>query len=174
MAAASAAALAAAAGVATVAQGQAQAAPESGTLTYEVVTKFSARPSPTSNPGVNPARPRDPDRQNPADMLALNARIVMDRKTVGRSHIVITHTYLGRGRQQRGGAAIENVVEDFGNGDTLTYQGLVKATGRADVLSVVGGTGRYAGADGTVKIEEISFNERRRVARERLTVTFTP
>ena len=167
-------ALAATAVTAALAEGQDGGAPELGTLTYDVVTRFSREPSPTSNPGVNPARPRDPDRQNPADLLALNARIVMGGKVVGRSHIVITHTYLGRGRQQRGGAAIEHVVEDFGGGNTLSYQGVVKNSPRPDVLSVVGGTGRYAGADGTVKIEEISFDERRRIARERLTVTFTP
>ena len=170
--AASAVVLAASAGLATMADGQDAGAPQSGTFTYEVVTKFSARPSATSNPGVNPALPRDPDRMNAGDMWGLNARIVINGRAAGRSHAVLTWTRLGKGRQQRGGAHLIEVVEDFGNGDTLVYEGLQVNSPRDIPLAVVGGTGRYAGADGTVTLEEISF--RRNTLRERVTVTFTP
>ena len=174
--AAGAVALAASVGLAAMADGQSGGAPESGTFTYEVVTKFSAgaKASPTSNPGVNPARPRDPDRQNPADINALTARIFVDGKAVGRSHIVLTWTYLGRGRQQRGEGFIAEVVEDFGRGDTLVYEGVQTNNPGVDPLAVVGGTGKYAGADGTVAFEQISFKEKTRTLRERATVTFTP
>ena len=164
--------VAAAVGAATVADGQSAGAPESGTFTYEVETKFSARPSPTSNPGVNPALPRDPDRMNAGDMWGLNARILVDGKAAGRSHAVLTWTRLGRGRQERGGAHVIHVVEDFGNGDTLVYDGVQVNSPRDIPLAVVGGTGKYAGADGTATIEEISA--RGRTLRERVTVTFTP
>lgn len=167
-------ALAASAGLATMAGGQSAGAPESGTFSYEVVTKFSSKPSPTSNPGVNPARPRDADRQNPADINALTARIFVDGKAAGRSHAVLTWTYLGRGRQQRGGGNIIDVVDDFGNDDTIAYRGLQVNSPRDIPLAVLGGTGRFSGADGTAVIEEISVNERTRTVRERVTVTFTP
>ncbi len=162
--------LAAGGGVATMADGQSAGAPQSGTLSYEVVTKFSARPSPTSNPGVNPAHPRDADRMNPGDMWGLNARILVDGKAAGRSHAVLTWTRLGRGQEQRGGAHLIEVVDDFGNGDTLVYEGVQVNAPRDIPLAVVGGTGRYAGADGTVTFEEISF--RGNTLRERVTVTF--
>jgi hypothetical protein len=172
--AAGAVALAASVGIAAMADGQSGGAPESGTFTYEVVSKFSAKASPTSNPGVNPARPRDPDRQNPADINALTARIFVNGKAAGRSHIVLTWTYLGRGRRQRGGGLIAEVVEDFGRGDTLVYEGVQTNNPGVDPLAVVGGTGKYAGADGTVAFEQISFKEKARTLRERATVTFTP
>lgn len=172
--AAGAVALAASVGLAAMAGGQSGGAPESGTFTYEVVTKFSAKPSPTANPGVNPARPRDPDRQNPADINALTARIFVNGKAAGRSHIVLTWTYLGRGRRQRGEAYIAEVVEDFGQGDTLVYEGVQTNNPGVDPLAVVGGTGKYAGANGTVSFEQISFKEKARTLRERATVTFTP
>jgi hypothetical protein len=157
-----------------MADGQSGGAPESGTFTYEVVTKFSAKPSPTSNPGVNPARPRDPDRQNPADINTLTARIFVNGKAAGRSHIVLTWTYLGRGRRQRGEAYIAEVVEDFGQGDTLVYEGVQTNNPGVDPLALVGGTGKYAGANGTVSFEQTSFKEKTRTLRERATVTFTP
>ena len=168
----SALALAAAVGVATVADGQSAGAPESGTFTYEVETTFSARPSPTSNPGVNPALPRDPDRMNRGDMWGLNAKIFVEGKAAGRSHVVAIWTRHGKGRQERGAANIIHVVEDFGNGDTLVLDGVQVNSPRDIPLAVVGGTGNYAGADGTAVIEEISF--RGRTLRERVTVTFTP
>jgi hypothetical protein len=167
-------ALAASVGLAAMAGGQSGGAPESGTFTYEVVTKFSAKPSSTSNPGVNPARPRDPDRQNPADINALTARIFVNGKAAGRSHIVLTWTYVGRGRRHRGEAYIAEVVEDFGQGDTLVYEGVQTNNPGVDPLAVVGGTGKYAGANGTVSFEQISFKEKARTLRERATVTFTP
>lgn len=167
-------ALAASAGLATMAGGQSAGAPEAGTFTYDVVLKFDTKPSPTSNPGNNPALPRDPRRANPADINAFTGRIRVDGKRVGRSHFVITYTYLGRGREQRGGANIIHGVEDFGNGDTLIYEGVQVRSSRDIPLAIVGGTGKYAGADGTLVFQELSFNERKRTVVERATVTFTP
>ncbi len=117
-------ALIAAAGLVTVADGQSAVPPESGTFTYDLLTRFDNAPSPTSNPGVNPARPRDPDRRNPADINARTGRIYVNGELTGRSHAVLTWTYLGRGRQQRGAGLIIKVVEDFGGNDTLIYAGL--------------------------------------------------
>ena len=167
-------ALAVSAGVATVAGGQSGGAPESGTFTYEIVTKFNSEPSPTSNPGVNPARPRDPDRQNAGDIQAFNYRIVTDGKATGRGHAVRTWTRLGRGRQARGEGSIIQAVDDFGGADTLAYTGVLVGSPRNIPLAVTGGTGRFAGADGTVMVEVISFKEKTLTLREKITVTFTP
>lgn len=128
-------ALLAAAGLATVADGQGAGPPESGTFTYDLVTRFDDAPSPTSNPGVNPARPRDPDRQNPADIQARTGRIYVNGERAGRSHAVLTWIYLGRGRQQRGGGLIIKVVEDFGGDDTLVYEGLETDDSRENPLA---------------------------------------
>ncbi len=167
--------LAASAGVATIAGGQSGGAPESGTFTYELVTKFSAKASPTSNPGNNPALPRDRGRQNAGDINAQFGRIVLDGKAAGTEHTVLTWTRTGKGRRGRNETLLLDSVADFGNGDQLVLQGLQGRNlhPRTPVV-VVGGAGRFAGADGTALIEEVGFNERTRTLREKVTVTFTP
>lgn len=65
-------------------------------------------------------------------------------------------------------------MEDFGGNDTLIYEGLETNDSRENPLAVVGGTGKYAGADGTATVRELSINERTLTAYERITVTFTP
>jgi hypothetical protein len=109
---------------------------------------------------------------NAGDMWGLNAKIFVEGKAAGRSHAVLTWTRLGRGRQERGAANILHVVEDFGNGDTLVYEGVQVNSPRDIPLAVVGGTGKYAGADGTAAIKEISASGR--TLRETVTVTFMP
>ncbi len=167
--------LVASASLAALAGGQSGGAPESGTFTYEVVTKFSAKASPTSNPGNNPALPRDPKRQNAADINAQFGRIILDGKAAGTEHTVLTWTRTGRGRTGRNETVLLDSVAYFDNGDQLVLQGLQGRNLDPDTpVAVVGGSGRYAGADGTALIEEISFTERTRTLRERVTVTFTP
>jgi hypothetical protein len=121
---------------------------------------------------VNPVLPREPDRMNSGDMWGLKAKIFVDGKAAGKSHAVLIWTRRGKGRQERGSASILHAVEDFGNGDTLVYEGLQVNSPRDIPLAVVGGTGKYAGADGSATLEEISFEGR--TLRERVTVTVTP
>jgi hypothetical protein len=156
---------------AVTAQGQAPAPPTPPTGTLEI--DVTAR---QADAGFNPANPR---ARGPriADIFASNGRITGPGALRGTTSIVQFITDRGTGGTRPRGVKIAALATfDFGNGDTLIGSAVLAlpARGRPGPLpgTILGGTGRFAGARG-VGVQTI-ISETRTTFRSRFTFTFMP
>jgi hypothetical protein len=158
-------------GGAVIAQGQAPAppAPPTGTLEVEVTTR-------QADSGYNAANPRARGIRI-ADVTAANGRITGPGALRGTTHFIQVITDRGTGgTRPRAFKLVALATFDFGNGDTLIGSAIVSppASGRPEPVpgTILGGTGRFAGARG-VGVQTF-ISRTRTTERSRFTFTFMP
>jgi hypothetical protein len=143
--AAGAAMLALGVGGATIAGGQGNGGPPSGTLSFKVLTKQQRNLS-----GINPAVPRNKKRPKVADLMAGNADILsMAGQKIGIAHNFDITTFEGAKKYKGKAVSVGNAVVDFGGGNLLFAQCVREDSPTNNNCAVIGGTGRYSGARGS-------------------------
>jgi hypothetical protein len=97
----------------------------------------------------NPPRRGDPERPSPGDMAIIGGTLRdTSNRRVGRVHSVFVRI---RGRRQE----VDQVSARFVvEGGYIVVEGIADEPGRTDEMAIAGGTGRYAGARGTLRVTD--------------------